>query len=251
MTRITILSLLAIMSCRMACAEVPLMSPEELKSESSHIIIGKVRAVYSTMEKSEDWEDTNSVAEICVVGVEKGAGINCGDVIYAHYWNKKWVGKGDPEPHSGGHRGVSKGHSVTAFLERKDGGYHVLLPSGFAVVKPTEAKQFTPTANLQGTWSFVFYKENGVIQEPGTKQFVIEGDKLRFRAGGETRIETTIEVKDGTLDQKFEDGQVYRSLFKRVGDLLILCGNRDKDRPTEFAGGTTNGGEFLIVLEKE
>ena len=67
----------------------------------------------------------------------------------------------------------------------------------------------------------------------------------------QTRIETTIVAKDGTVDQKFKDGQVYRSIFARVGDLLVLCGNRDKDRPTEFASGTEKGGEFFIVLKRE
>ena len=89
------------------------------------------------------------------------------------------------------------------------------------------------------------------MEQPGTKRFVITDNRLDFRAGGQTRVETTIELKDGTLDQKFKDGQVYRSIFTRVGDLLILCGNRDKDRPSEFVGGTDNGGEFFIVLKKE
>ena len=247
-----ILSLLAlILSCGVTNAEVPLLSSEELKSKATHIVMGKVRNVYSTTEKSENWEDTNFVAEMSVVSVEKGGGINSGDVIYAHYWKKKWVGKGDPEPHSSGHGGVKKGDFVTAYLKRKDGAYQVLLPNGFATLKPNEAKEVSPTASLQGTWNFAFYKEKGVVQEAGTKQFVFDGEKLLFCAGGQTRVETTIEVKDGTLDQKFKDGQVYRSIFARVGDLLIVCGNRDKERPTEFAGGTENGGEFLIVLEKQ
>lgn len=252
MKQITILNLLAVIWLSgLAHAEVPQMSPEELKSESSNIVIGKVRAVYSTTKKSENWEDTNSVAEISVVSVEKGAGINSGDVIYAHYWNKRWVGKGDPEPHSSGHGGVSKGEFVMAYLKRKNGGYHVLLPNGFSTLKPNEAKEVLPTASLQGTWKFAYYKEKGVDEEPGTKQFVIEDDQLHFQSGGESRVETTIEVKDGTIDQKFKDGQVYRSIFTRVGDLLIICGNRDKDRPTEFAGGTEKGGEFLIVLKRQ
>jgi len=198
--------LLVVVLYGLAKAEVPLMSPDELRSESSHIVIGKVRAVYSTTEKSKDWEDTSSIAEISVMSIEKGAGINVGEVIYAHYWNKKWIGEGDPEPHSGGHGGVSKGDFVTAYLARKDGGYHALLPNGFAVMKPNKTKEASPTASLQGTWNFAYYKEEGETQEPGTRQFVIEGDKLLFRVRGETKIETTIDVNDGTLDQNFKDG---------------------------------------------
>ncbi len=69
--------LLLVVSCSLAKAEVPLMSPDELKSESSHIVIGKVRAVYSTTEKSKNWEDTSSIAEISVMSVEKGTGLQC------------------------------------------------------------------------------------------------------------------------------------------------------------------------------
>ena len=102
-------------------AEVPLLSKDELKNKATHIVVGKVRAVYSTTTKSEDWEDTSSVAEIAVLSVGKGAAISNGDVVYAHYWNKSWIGKGNPEPHSSGHGGVAKDDFVRAYLARKDG----------------------------------------------------------------------------------------------------------------------------------
>lgn len=253
MTRTTflLLTLACIFITESLPAEVPLMSPDELKSQASHIVVGKVRAVYSTTGRSEDWEDTDNVAEISVANVEKGPGVNSGDVIYAHYWNKNWIGKGDAEPHSSGHSGVTKGQFVIAYLQRKEGTFQVMLPNGFDLLEPDQAKTVSPTAMLQGTWNFAYYLEKGVVQEPGTKQFVIKGSELHFRAGGETRVETIIEVQDGELDQKFSDGQVYPSIFKRVGDLLIICGNRNKDRPTAFAGGTENEGEFLIVLHRE
>jgi hypothetical protein len=78
-----------------------------------------VRSVYSTTEKSKNWQDTSFVAEISVMSVEKGAGLNVGDVVYAHYWNKRWIGEGDPEPHSSGHSGVSKGDVVRSYLQRE------------------------------------------------------------------------------------------------------------------------------------
>jgi len=98
----------------------------------------------------------------------------------------------------------------------------------------------------------VYYEEKGIVQEPGTKQFEISDNTLDFRAGGESRVETTIEVDTAQrhFTQKFKDGQVYRSIFTQAGEYLILCGNRDKDRPSEFAGGTDKGGEFLIVLKR-
>jgi uncharacterized protein (TIGR03067 family) len=113
----------------------------------------------------------------------------------------------------------------------------------------------TGLADLQGTWNFVYYEEQGVVEEPGTKQFAISGNRLNFRAGGHNRVETTIEVDAAQspkhFTQKFKDGQVYRSIYVLAGDYLILCGIRDGGRPTEFTCGTDKGGEFLIVLKRQ
>lgn len=165
------LGLLAFMlSCGLAQAEVPSMSPDVLKSESSHIVIGKIRAVYSSTEKSKKWENTNSVAEISVISVEKGADLHTGNVIYAHYWNQKWIGKGDQEPHSGGHDGVSKGETVRAHLERKDGNFHVLLPNGFVTLKPNKAKEASVKSDdeeltkVQGKWGRTVETGTGTIK---------------------------------------------------------------------------------------
>ncbi len=226
------------------------LAPEEFEAISSHIVVGKVQAVYSTTEKIEDWEHTDAVAEILVFNVEKGA-INVGDVLYAHYWNRKWIGKGDPPKlHSTRQVGASKGDVVRVYLQRGKGRYHVARNAFFSL-KPDEVKEAPATEDLQGMWNFAYYEEKGVVQKPGTKQFVIMDNQLDFRANGQSREATTIEVKDGAIDQKFQDGQVYRSIFTRVGNLLIICGNRDENRPTEFAGGTDEGGEFLIVLKRE
>ena len=164
--------LLLVLSCSLAKAEVPLMSPDELKSESSHIVVGKVRAVYSTTEKSKNWHDTSSIAEISVVSVEKGAGLNVGDVVYAHYWNKRWTGDGAPEPHASGHSGVTKGNVVRAHLQRKDNSYHVLLPNGFTIVKADEAKNESivsdvagqELAAVQGKWGRTVETDRGTFK---------------------------------------------------------------------------------------
>ncbi len=153
-------------------AEVPQFSPEELASESSHIVTGTVSAVYSMTEKSKKWEDIRSVAEIQVARVEKGEGIRQGDVVYAHYWNKKWIGEGDAEPHSGGHGGVSKGDRIRAHLKRKGGAFHVLLPNGFIAVKPAEAKLDSndrdkadgALAAVQGTWERTVESDRGTFR---------------------------------------------------------------------------------------
>lgn len=246
------LLLLAFISINAAVrAEVPRMSPDELADEATHVIVGEVRAVYSTKHTSREWEDTDWVAEIAVMATEKGAGVHSGDVVYAHFWNKKSLVKDNPEPYSRGHDGVSKGDLARVYLKRKHGAYHVLLPNGFDTLKADEVKQASATESLEGTWNFVYYEENGEVVEPETRQFVIGGNELDFRQDGQTRIETTIRVHDNALVQKLEDDQVYRSIFRQVGDLLIICGNRNKDRPSEFVCGAESGGEFLIVLRKE
>ena len=248
----TVLPVIIIL-CVAALGEVPLMSSAELQEAASHVVVGEILAVYSTTDTSGNYKNTRSVAEIAVVNVEKGADITIGDTVYAHFWNKSWIGKGTPEPGSSGHLGVAKGEFVRAHLNRKNGTYKVILPNGLTKLKPDQIKtvQQYATSQLDGTWNFVYYEEKGVVEAPGTKQFVITDNQLQFQTGGETKVETTIAVNNGTLDQEFKDGQVYRSVYKRIGDLLILCGNRDKDRPTEFAAGTNRGGEFFIVLKRQ
>ena len=252
----SILFLIAIAISVPVGAEVPLKSKAQLQDQATHIVVGKVETVYSVRSENDDWVDTQSVAEIVVQRVEKGDRIQTGDLAYGRFWNRNWIGKGNPEPHSRGHMGPPTDELVRVYLVRKDGGYNVLLPNGFEdspKLEPEQAK--TGLAELQRTWSFVYYEEKGVVEEPGTKQFVISDDRLDFRAGGETRVETTIEV-DPTqspehFTQKFKDGQVYRSIYVLAGDYLILCGIRDGGRPIEFSCGTDKGGEFLIVLKRQ
>jgi uncharacterized protein (TIGR03067 family) len=238
-------------------AEVPVMSRAQLQQHATHIVVGKTQKVYSVKTETDDWVDIDSVAEIVVSRVEKGAQIQAGDVVYGRFWNKRWIGKGNPDPHSTGHRGPTMGESVRAYLIRKNGAYDVLLPNGFE--SSPEAGQEAPgekgLGDLQGTWDFVYYQESGAVEEAGTKQFVIADSRLEFRAGGAARVNTAVEV-DSTrmpkqLTQKFNDGQVYRSIYVLADDYLIVCGIRDGGRPSEFRYGGEKGGEFLIVLKRQ
>ena len=114
-----------------ARAEVPLKSKAQLQAGATHIVIGKVETIYSVMSKSDDWVDTKSVAEIAVQKVEKGDRIQTGDLVYGRFWNKRWIGKGNPDPFSAGHIGPETGQLVRVYLVRKGGGYDVILPNGF------------------------------------------------------------------------------------------------------------------------
>ncbi len=109
--------------------------PDELKRESTHIVVGKLRMVYRSVEPGGDFERTHGIAEIVVEKVEKGVGPKGGEVVYVRFWNERWVGKGQVPPHSTGHDVPTKGVVVRAYVKRdRDGSYEALLPNGLAVV---------------------------------------------------------------------------------------------------------------------
>jgi hypothetical protein len=126
------------------------LSPEKLRETATHVITGKVTAVYQRTETTGDWKYTSYVAEVRVEDCEKGDGVKKGDLVYARYLQKEWVGKGQqPSSHSG-HRGLpSDGESFRLYLarnssdafgENKDGGFNVIGPNGFQKLKPGPGK---------------------------------------------------------------------------------------------------------------
>jgi hypothetical protein len=143
MIRIGNLSLfIAVLLLAGARAEKPNMSPEALRKTATHVVTGQVVGVYERTESAGDWKYTRYVAEIRVDRSEKGEGINKGDLIYARYWQRGWVGRGQAPPSTNGHRGLpDPGQSVRVYLARnaydgfstdnKDGGFNVIGANGF------------------------------------------------------------------------------------------------------------------------
>jgi hypothetical protein len=132
-------------------AEKVNMSPEELRKTATHVITGQVTAVYERTETTGDWKYTKYVAEIRVEECEKGDGVKKGDLVYARYWRRSWVGKGRVPPSTAGHRGLpSDGESLRVYLARnaydgfsfdnKDGGFNVIGANGFEKLKPGSKK---------------------------------------------------------------------------------------------------------------
>ncbi len=121
--------------------------PEDLKKDATHIVVGKVTEVYSTTSKSQNSALTKFVAQIQIEKLEKGSGLKHGEVVYARYWDSKWIGKqpGPPGADDGYSPMPKVGDHVRAFLaqnssqggmgQQSDGGYDVLIPNGFEVVK--------------------------------------------------------------------------------------------------------------------
>jgi hypothetical protein len=134
-----IVAALALVAPR-AGAEVPNQTPEQLRRHATHAVAGEVQTLYASVSRVGDYEETKGVAEIRVTDVEKGDGPKPGDLVYARYWTRKWVGAGHPPPGSAGHRGLPKaGDTVHVHLKRADdGGYNVLLPNGFRTIRPAK-----------------------------------------------------------------------------------------------------------------
>ena len=130
--------------------KVPL-SPEELLKTATHVVTGKVAAVYSRTATEGDWKYTRYVAEVRVGECAKGDGVKKGELVYARYWQRTWVGSGQMPPNTIGHRGLpAADDTVRVYLarnaydgfttENKDGGFNVIGANGFEAVKPASDK---------------------------------------------------------------------------------------------------------------
>jgi uncharacterized protein (TIGR03067 family) len=112
-------------------------------------------------------------------------------------------------------------------------------------------------AALQGTWNLVACELDGKETSEFKKgQLIIEKDKVTYKQNGETLFEGKVELDPTTnpkqLDQYFTSGRTDLTIYVRVGDYLIQCGNHDgKTRPTEFVSGSKKGGVYLNVWKRE
>jgi hypothetical protein len=128
-----------------ARAAVPGLKPDQLKEKATYIVVGKVTGIYSSASPRGDKVLTTSVAQIEVEDLEKGNGLNPGDLVYARYYKWGWAGKGPPVPGStDGHFHVPRGGDrVRVYLEQNfktDRGYNVLFPNGFEILNPEESQ---------------------------------------------------------------------------------------------------------------
>jgi uncharacterized protein (TIGR03067 family) len=112
-------------------------------------------------------------------------------------------------------------------------------------------------AALKGTWKLITHVEGGRVVDYNTPQlYTFAADKLTVTLGDQVIAEGPVDL-DTTkapkhLRFRLTSGQTDLTIYIREGDHLIQCGCRDgKTRPSEFAAGTANGGEYLIVLRRE
>ena len=131
----------------LAMAEKPNMTPAALRKTATHVVVGKVTAIYTRVSMEGRWRYTRYVAEVKIHKVEKGDSLKAGGLVYARYWDREWLGRDMPTSTSG-HRGLPKeGETLRMYLARNardgfsgadknnDGGYNVVGANGFERLK--------------------------------------------------------------------------------------------------------------------
>lgn len=120
-------------------------TPDEL-AKAKVIVVGKLNHTFRETTRSAEWEDHHGVVEIAVESVERGEGVKPGDIIFARFWNRYWIGKKDPPPYGTGHHMHANGSKIRAHLEPGKGAYEILLPNGLVVVEKPKAAAAPATA---------------------------------------------------------------------------------------------------------
>jgi hypothetical protein len=115
-----------------ALAALPPRKAEDLKKTASHVVVGKVKAVYSTEDKRKpDMIDRQFVIELVVSAVEKGEGPAVDKVLYAKCWRpeKRPAGWAGPQ---GQNVIPEAGNTGRAYLSQaEDGSFSLLTPNGW------------------------------------------------------------------------------------------------------------------------
>ena len=124
-------------------------SKQQLKTIATHILVGKVQAVYSYKEREgiplvSGYEYDHKVAEVKIEKVEKGKISE--SLVYVRYWSRKWKGIGLPPPGGQSYENQpKKGQTCRFYLARNsydgwsrkgnnDGGYNVVYVNGIQTI---------------------------------------------------------------------------------------------------------------------
>lgn len=129
-----------------ARAEKALLSPAEMTKLATHVVVGKVKAIYSYETKGAQWHTWHTVAEVVVDRVEKGKDLQPGQLVYVRYWQRAWISPERQPPGTNGHTGVAAvGKTARYYLVNKgydgdgestDGGFNVVFGNGCEVLVP-------------------------------------------------------------------------------------------------------------------
>ena len=124
-------------------------SEDQLEKIATHIIVGKVQAVYSYKEREgvplvSGYEYDHKVAEVKIEKVEKGKISE--NLVYVRYWSRKWKGIGLPPPGGQSYENQPKKDQTCRFYlaknsydgwkdGNKDGGFNVVYVNGIQPIK--------------------------------------------------------------------------------------------------------------------
>jgi hypothetical protein len=145
-------AIVTLLSTRDLRAEKVDMTAEELRETATHVIVGKVTAIYERKEEAGDWKYTHYVAEMKIEKSEKGDGLHAGEMAYVRYWRRQYAGKEKfPPPNTNGHRGLPvAGQKLRIYLAKNaydgfsqnnnDGGLNVIGANGFEALPPEPKK---------------------------------------------------------------------------------------------------------------
>ena len=124
-------------------------SKQQLETIATHIVVGKVQAIYFYKEREgiplvSGYEYDHKVAEVKIEKVEKGKISE--SLLYARYWSRTWKGIGLPPPGGQSYENQpKKGHTCRFYLSRNaydgrsrkgnnDGGYNVVYVNGIQLI---------------------------------------------------------------------------------------------------------------------
>ena len=125
-------------------------SKQQLETIATHVVVGKVQALYSLKEREgaplvSGYEYDHKVAEVKVEKVEKGKISE--SLVYVRYWSRKWKGIGLPPPGGQSYENQPKKDQTCRFYlaknsydglskdENQDGGYNVVYVNGVQPIK--------------------------------------------------------------------------------------------------------------------
>ena len=139
------LGLLFLLATSIAMAAKRPYSKKELEKIATHIVVGKVQAIYSRAAREGDYEYVHKVAEVKIEKLEKGKGP--AGLVYVRYFDRNWKGKGlvppgggsySPQPRTGGAYRfylARNAYDGWSFEGPRDGGYNVVYVNGVQPIK--------------------------------------------------------------------------------------------------------------------
>lgn len=152
MKRTIALGLAACTLCALGIAAAePSVEKGELKPReemATHVITGKINRIWKHGELDGSFWNESYVAEVRVKSVERGEGIEEGQLAYVRYNRRKWQGGGRvPEGWLVGMKElprdlltyriyVAKNAPDGSWMPNEDGGLNAVCPNGFQMIGP-------------------------------------------------------------------------------------------------------------------